>query len=55
MLKKLTLIVLTAVGLFGCSSDADVASRNLSQAADNVELTGAAPHGQQTKLQETEK
>lgn len=27
------------VGLAGCASDADVASRNLSQAADQFEIT----------------
>lgn len=30
--------VLTAVGLSGCESDADVASHNLSKAADNFEV-----------------
>jgi hypothetical protein len=30
--------VLAALGLAGCANDADVASRNLSQAADNFEI-----------------
>lgn len=38
MLKKLSLIVVAAI-VAGCSSDADVASRNLSQAADNFEVS----------------
>lgn len=31
-------VLLTLVALVGCSSDADVASRNLSQAADQFEI-----------------
>ena len=37
-MKILTAAVLAAI-LSGCSSDADVASRNLSQAADNFEVS----------------
>lgn len=37
-MKKLIPIILTAVALVGCSSDADVASRNVSKAADNFEV-----------------
>jgi uncharacterized lipoprotein NlpE involved in copper resistance len=37
MLKYL-MLGLTALTLMGCSNDADVASRNLSQAADNFEI-----------------
>lgn len=37
MIKHFTL-ALAAVALAGCSSDADVASRNLSQAADQFEI-----------------
>jgi len=36
-MRKLMLI--TAFGLSACSNDAQVASRNLSQAADNFEIT----------------
>ena len=32
------ILLLAALGLAGCSNDADVASRNLSQAADNFEI-----------------
>lgn len=37
MIKRVALL-LAAIGLAGCSSDADVASRNLSQAADQFEI-----------------
>lgn len=37
MIKKLTLLGL-AISLAGCASDADVASRNLSVAADQFEI-----------------
>lgn len=37
-MKKLIPIILTAVAIVGCSSDADVASRNVSKAADNFEV-----------------
>lgn len=37
MIKQYAVIV-TALGLVGCASDADVASRNLSQAADQFEI-----------------
>lgn len=33
------LSVISAIALAGCSNDADVASRNLSQAADNFEIS----------------
>jgi hypothetical protein len=35
---KYLAIALAAIALAGCSNDADVASRNLSQAADNFEV-----------------
>jgi hypothetical protein len=38
-MKQLALIVLMAAGLSACANDADVASRNLSQAADNFEIS----------------
>lgn len=37
-MKKLFIAALFAVFLAGCSSDADVASENLSKAADNFEV-----------------
>ncbi|WP_151721049.1 beta-sandwich lipoprotein [Acinetobacter ursingii] len=37
-LKLLTIGLLCAGSIVGCARDADVASRNLSQAADNFEL-----------------
>lgn len=37
-IKKLFLAVSVLVTLSACSSDADVASRNISQAADNFEI-----------------
>jgi hypothetical protein len=40
-MKKLmigAMLVALAAGVAGCSNDADVASRNLSQAADNFEI-----------------
>lgn len=37
MIKQYAVIA-TALGLVGCASDADVASRNLSQAADQFEI-----------------
>ncbi len=37
MKKLLTTLVIT-LSLFGCSSDADIASRNLSKAADQFEV-----------------
>jgi hypothetical protein len=38
MNKKLIVLGAVALGLAGCANDADVASRNLSQAADNFEI-----------------
>jgi hypothetical protein len=38
MIKTTLITLLAAIGLGACSSDADVASRNLSQAADNFEI-----------------
>jgi len=38
MLKKLLLLVLTIAVLVGCDTDANVASRNLSKAADMFEI-----------------
>lgn len=40
MKKLITLLIaaIAALGLVGCSSDADVASSNLSKAADNFEI-----------------
>lgn len=35
---KYIALTLAALGLAGCANDADVASRNLSQAADNFEI-----------------
>lgn len=37
-MKKVLLVLALAIGLVGCSSDADVASRNLSKAADYFEV-----------------
>lgn len=37
-MKKVVLSVITAAVLAGCSADADVASRNLSKAADMFEI-----------------
>ena len=37
-MKNLIIVVLMAVAVAGCSSDADVASRNLSKAADMFEI-----------------
>ena len=37
-MKKLLLTLSVLAALAGCSSDADVASRNVSQAADNFEI-----------------
>ena len=37
-MKKLLLTLSALAALAGCSSDADVASRNMSQAADNFEI-----------------
>ena len=37
-MKKLLLTLSILAALAGCSSDADVASRNVSQAADNFEI-----------------
>lgn len=37
-MKNRTAACVLLIGLVGCSSDADVASRNLSQAADNFEI-----------------
>lgn len=37
-MKRLIGISMLALGLTGCANDADVASRNLSQAADNFEI-----------------
>lgn len=39
MKKTLLAIALTAAALAGCGSDADIASRNMSRAADNFEVT----------------
>lgn len=39
VLKKLAAAALLTVGLAGCASDADVASQNLSKAADQFEIT----------------
>lgn len=38
MIKRTILMLASAVGLAACSNDARVASRNLSQAADNFEI-----------------
>jgi hypothetical protein len=38
MLKRILLATALAVGLTACTSDADVASRNVSKAADNFEV-----------------
>lgn len=38
-MKKLILSLLSVAAIVGCSSDADVASRNLSKAADQFEVT----------------
>lgn len=38
MFKKIIVGVIVAVSLGGCARDADVASRNLSQAADNFQI-----------------
>lgn len=38
MFKKVLVLCLAAVSLVGCARDADVASRNLSQAADNFQI-----------------
>lgn len=37
-MKKALLIAIAAAALAGCQSDADVASRNVSKAADNFEV-----------------
>lgn len=37
-MKKLLTTLAITIGLFGCSTDADVASRNLSKAADQFEV-----------------
>lgn len=37
-MKRFLASMVITVGLAGCSNDADVASRNLSQAADNFEI-----------------
>lgn len=39
MLKTISLLALSASVLSGCGRDADIASRNLSAAADNFEIT----------------
>ena len=39
MKKTLALLVVSAAVLAGCSNDASIASANLSQAADNFEIT----------------
>lgn len=38
MIRQQAALGLIAIGLVGCASDADVASRNLSQAADQFEI-----------------
>lgn len=38
-IKKLAISVITSFMLVACDSDADIASRNVSQAADNFEVT----------------
>jgi hypothetical protein len=38
MLKRLMLALFACVALIGCENDAQVASRNVSQAADNFEI-----------------
>ena len=38
-MKSLILSLLAAAALVGCDRDADVASRNLSEAADNFQIT----------------
>ena len=37
-MTKYIALAIAAIGLAGCANDADVASRNLSQAADNFEI-----------------
>lgn len=37
-MKKLMVIIGMSISLLACANDADVASRNLSQAADNFEI-----------------
>lgn len=37
-MKKLTLTIACVAAIAGCSNDADVASRNLSQAADSFQI-----------------
>jgi hypothetical protein len=37
-MKKVIAVLVTALALSGCGSDADVASENLSKAADNFEI-----------------
>lgn len=37
-MTKYIALIIAAVGLSGCANDADVASRNISQAADNFEI-----------------
>lgn len=37
-MSRYSILILAALGLGGCANDADVASRNLSQAADNFEI-----------------
>lgn len=39
MFKSIFLLAVTCMAAAGCSSDASVASRNLSQAADNFEIS----------------
>ena len=38
MSKRFALMLAAAIGLAGCANDADIASRNLSQAADNFKI-----------------
>lgn len=37
-MRKLILVFLSVIGMYGCQDDADVASYNLSKAADNFEI-----------------
>lgn len=41
-MKKLILVFLSVIGMYGCQDDADVASYNLSKAADNFEIARRA-------------
>lgn len=38
-MKKIITVTLLAAALAGCSSDADIASKNMSKAADNFEVS----------------